>query len=103
MVVISFLETRSVPPTPETWLAEIPLPGQLPCSFYRRVPHRHHKDHIAQLEPIFRSLSGTVPFGGLSKLSQVVHINDSALSHWTKLLKVDPSWRPPRRADAAPR
>jgi hypothetical protein len=51
----------------------------------------------------FSPFSGTIPFGGLLKLSQVVHINDSTLSHWTKLLKVDPSERPSRRANAAPR
>jgi hypothetical protein len=88
------------PPTAETWLAEIPLSDQSPFSFYCCAPYCHH---ITQLEPIFRALSGTIPFGRLSTLSQAVRISDSTLSHWKKLLKVDPSWNPSRRAYAATR
>jgi hypothetical protein len=102
MMAVAFLDMSSVPPTAETWLAEILLSDQTACSLSGRGPYRHHKDHIAQLEPIFAALSGTVPFGGLSKLSQAVHISDSTLSHWKKLPKVDPSWRPSRRASAHP-
>jgi hypothetical protein len=103
IVAASFLEMRSVPPAAEAWLAEIILSDQSLWSLYRRVPYRHHKDHITELEAIFGALSGTVPFSGLSKPSRAVHISDSTWSHWKKLLKVDPPWRPSRRAHAAVR
>jgi hypothetical protein len=61
------------PSIAETWLAEIVLSDQSPCSLYRRVLHRHHKGYIAQLERIFRVLFGGILFGDLSKLLQAVH------------------------------
>jgi hypothetical protein len=93
----------SVPPTAETWLVDALGEDPSTCTLYRRAPYHPHKDHVAQLEPIFRALSGTVPFGGLSKLSQSTHISDSTLSQWKTKLHADPTWRPSRLAYAMPR
>jgi hypothetical protein len=93
----------SVPPTAEAWLEEVLGPDRSPCSLYRRPPYQHHKDHVDQLEPIFRALAGDVPFSGLSKLSQALRISDSTLFNWKKNLRTNPSWRPSRRAYAIPR
>ena len=93
----------TVPPTAEAWLFDVLGSEGSPSTLYHRPPYHPHKDHVAQLEPIFRALSGNVPFGGLSKLSQSTHIPDSTLSQWKKTLHLDPSWRPSRRAYAMPR
>jgi hypothetical protein len=69
---------------------------------YRRQPYQHHKDHVGELEPVFRALSGAIPFGGLTKLSLATNIRDSTLSSWKKKLESDQSWRPSRLAYRQP-
>jgi hypothetical protein len=53
---------------------------------------------VEKLDPIFRALSGTIPFGGLTKLSLATNICDSTLSSWKKKLEFDQSWHPSRPA-----
>jgi hypothetical protein len=91
------------PPTTERWPATVLSPEHWPYPLYHRAPYHHHKDHTNQLEPICQALCGDIPYGGLSKLLQAIHISDSTLSHWKKMLMVNSSWRPSRRASAMPR
>jgi hypothetical protein len=79
----------SVPPTAESWLAQVLPPELLKHPISHRPPYQHHKDHMGELEPILRALSGTIPFGGLTKLSLATNIRDSTLSSWKKKLEFD--------------
>jgi hypothetical protein len=55
------------------------------------------------LEPIFRALSGYIPYGGLSRLAGRVGLKVTTLSSWKRMLARDPAWRPSRDAYALPR
>jgi hypothetical protein len=57
-----------------------------------------HKDHLAQLEPVFQALCSDIPHGGLTALSEITKINDATLSQWKKNLQSDPRWHPRRSA-----
>jgi hypothetical protein len=57
---------------------------------------------VEELEPIFRALSGTIPFGGLTKLSLATNIRHSTFSSWKKKLEFDQSWCPSRAAYRRP-
>lgn len=92
----------SVPPTAEAWLAGVLQANRSSPGPYRRLPYQHHKDHIHELDFVFRALCDEIPFGGLSLLSKQTRISDSTLSTWRRQLQKDPNWRPSRRAYAAP-
>jgi hypothetical protein len=66
----------SVPPTAESWLAQV-LPPEVWRQPIYRPSYQHHKDHVGELEPIIRSLSGEIPFGGPTKLLQATNIRDA--------------------------
>jgi hypothetical protein len=92
-----------VPPPAERWLAEVLSQQSLKRPVYCRPPYQHHKDHIPQLDFIFRALSDDIPFGGLSLLAKRMQISNSTLSTWRHQVQRDPNWRPSRRAYGIPR
>jgi hypothetical protein len=77
----------------EEWLAGVP--AQSP---YKRVPYRRHKDHIPELEPIFRAIQNPVPTGGLAALAKRDDIPGSTLRTWKARLEEDRDWRPSHEA-----
>jgi hypothetical protein len=87
--VPTFLMSR-VPPTAESWLARVPRPEVWKQPIYHRPPYQHHKDHVGEVESIFRALSGDIPFGGLTKLSQATNTRDSTRSSIASLQGIEP-------------